>query len=186
MDEAQHVRMRNAHHAHVRAASHAALLHNVRHLVDDVHERHWTRRHTSRRAHHCAVWAKEFIRHAGSAAGLVDGGGSLRVLHDSRERIRHMQNETRGELTVRFTRVYPTRRTISDHSSSGRPFKSFSEYRLLTTFLALIPSCSDFRRGETAGEPTLLFPDVLPIAALIISAFQKELYPGVLLRKALV
>src|SRR5215213_1314946 len=79
-----------------------------------------------------------------------------------------------------------TRRTMSAHSSSGRPFKSFSEYRLLTTFLALIPSCWDFRRGETAGEPTLLFPDVLPIAALIISAFQKELYPGVLLRKALV
>src|SRR5215212_10318157 len=79
-----------------------------------------------------------------------------------------------------------TRRTISDHSSSGRPFESFNEYRLLTTFLALTPSCCDFRRGETAGEPTLLFPAVLPIAALIISAFQKELCPGVLLRKALV
>src|ERR1044072_2000178 len=60
-----------------------------------------------------------------------------------------------------------TRRTISDHSSSGRPFKSLSEYRLLTTFLALIPSCWDFRRGETA----VLFPVVLPIAALIIFAF---------------
>src|ERR1044071_2930509 len=69
-----------------------------------------------------------------------------------------------------------TRRTISAHSSSGRPFKSFSEYRLLTTFLALIPSCCDFRRGETAGEPMLVFPAFLSIAALIISAFQEQLY----------
>src|SRR5215213_2280579 len=76
-----------------------------------------------------------------------------------------------------------TRRTMSDHSSIGRPFKSLSEYRLLTTFLALTPSCSDFRRVETAGEPTLLFPAVLPIAALIISAFQKQLCHAYLLRR---
>jgi hypothetical protein len=56
---------------------------------------------------------------------------------------------------------------MSAHSSSGRPFKSFNEYRLLTTFLALIPSCCDLRRGETAGEPTLLIPTFLPTVALI-------------------
>src|SRR5829696_2425639 len=79
-----------------------------------------------------------------------------------------------------------TRRTISAHSSSGRPFASFSEYRLLTTFLTLIPSCCDLRRGDMAGEPPVLFP-VLPIAALLINlclsngepegrlAFQKRL-----------
>ena len=55
---------------------------------------------------------------------------------------------------------------MSAHSSKSLPAGFFREYRLLTTFLALIPS-SDFRRGETAGEPTLLFPTDLPIAALI-------------------
>src|SRR5215213_10479439 len=65
-----------------------------------------------------------------------------------------------------------TRVTMAAQSSYGCPFKSFSEYRLLTTFLALIPSGCDFRRGETAGEPTLVFPALLSIAALlIISAF---------------
>src|SRR5262245_15033916 len=74
---------------------------------------------------------------------------------------------------------------MSSHSSRGIPAGFLREYRLLTTFLALIPSCCcDFRRGETAGEPTLLFPIVLPIAALIISAFQKIVIPGVLLRRA--
>src|ERR1051326_5920666 len=72
---------------------------------------------------------------------------------------------------------------MSAHSSRGSPNGFFREYRLLTTFLALIPSCCDFRRGETAGEPTLLSSTVLPIAALIISAFQKIVIPGVLLRR---
>jgi hypothetical protein len=60
---------------------------------------------------------------------------------------------------------------MASQSSNGTPFESFSEYRLLTTFLALIPSCCDLRRGETAGDPTLLFPIFLPTTALIISAF---------------
>src|SRR5262245_11777624 len=71
---------------------------------------------------------------------------------------------------VSATETCPTtRRTISVHSSRGRPFKSFNEYRLLTTFLALIPSCCDFRRGEIAGEPARAFPAFLPIAGLLMN-----------------
>src|SRR4029453_13206354 len=81
-----------------------------------------------------------------------------------------------------------TRRTMSAHSSSGRPFKSFNEYRLLTTFLALIPSCCDLRRGETGGEPTLLIPTFLPIVALInlcLSHLGETGTPSVFLRRIL-
>src|SRR5689334_22115944 len=60
-----------------------------------------------------------------------------------------------------------TRLTMSAHSSKGCPFKSFSEYRLLTTFLALSPSSCDFRRGETAGAAAGVCPTFLPTVALI-------------------
>src|SRR5690242_11051527 len=63
---------------------------------------------------------------------------------------------------------------MSAHSSKGWPLESLSEYRLLTTFLALSPSSCDFRRGETTGDPAWvladaagLFPTFLPIVALI-------------------
>src|SRR5688500_14168565 len=49
----------------------------------------------------------------------------------------------------------------------ARPFESFSESRLLTTFLAFSPSSCDFRRGDTLVEPTGVRPTFLPIAALI-------------------
>src|SRR5215213_5102080 len=65
---------------------------------------------------------------------------------------------------------------MSAHSSNGFPDESFREYRLLTTFLALIPSCCDFRRGETV-EMAGTFPIFLPTVALIISAFQKIVIP---------
>src|ERR1044072_5000203 len=57
-----YVRMCNAHHAHVRTATHATLLHHVCHLVDDGHERHWTRRHTRCGANHPTVCSEKFIR----------------------------------------------------------------------------------------------------------------------------
>src|SRR6185503_6683292 len=81
------------------------------------------------------------------------------------------KNLSRFSPVSAFETCPTTRLTMASQSSNGTPFASFSEYRLLTTFLALIPSCCDLRRGETAGDPTLEFPIFLPTTALIISAF---------------
>src|SRR6185369_4320010 len=51
----------------------------------------------------------------------MNGGGSLRMLHDSGERIRHFQYEARGELTVRLTGIDQTRR-IWDKLASEHHF----------------------------------------------------------------
>ena len=40
MNETQNVGMRDAHHAHVRAAPHAALLNRIRRRIENIHERH--------------------------------------------------------------------------------------------------------------------------------------------------
>src|SRR5215212_449584 len=117
MDEAQHVRMRDAHHAHVCTATYAALLHDISYLVNDVHERYWTRRHTGRRADHRAMRPEKFIGHARAAAGLVNRGSSLGVLHDSRKRVWDVQHKTRRELTVSFAGVDQTRRVRNELAS---------------------------------------------------------------------
>src|ERR1041385_2028589 len=59
-----------------------------------------------------------------------------------------------------------TRQTMASQPSNGCPFAAVSEEGWLTTFLALIPSGCDFRRGETA-EMAGTFPIFLPTVALI-------------------
>ncbi len=105
VNEPQNVRVRNAHHSHVRAASHASLLHDIGDLVDDVHERHWTRSNARRRAYHRAVRSQELVGHARATTGLVNGGCRCRMVHDSVQRIRNFQNKARRELSFRFAGV---------------------------------------------------------------------------------
>src|SRR5215203_2337955 len=100
MNETKHIRMCDPHHSHVCATPHTTLLHYIRHLVDDVHERHWTRSNSSRRAYHCSVWSQKFISHSCAAASLMNGGGSLCVIHDSSQRIGNVQNKTCRELAM--------------------------------------------------------------------------------------
>src|ERR1043165_1665320 len=100
VNEAKHVRMRDAHHSHVRTASHTTLLHYIAHLIDDVHERHWTRRHTGRRAHHRSVWPEKLIRHTRATARLVNGCRRFRMVHYSRQRVGNVQNKAGCELAV--------------------------------------------------------------------------------------
>src|SRR5215217_2173406 len=121
MDKTQDVRMRYAHHSHICATPDAALLHNIGHLVNDVHERHWTRRNTGRRAHHGAVWPQKLISHAGAAASLVNGSRSLGMLHDSGKRVGDIQNKTRRELSICFTGVDQTR-SVGDEFASEHHF----------------------------------------------------------------
>src|SRR4030095_15170415 len=71
-----------------------------------------------------------------------------------------------------------TRRTMSAHSSIARPFESFNEYRLLTTFVALSPSCCVFRREGMEGELTVVF-DFLSNAALMFMPFSRETFARV-------
>src|ERR1044072_2133848 len=100
VNEAKDVRMRDAHHSHVCTTTHTTLLYDISYLIDDVHEQHWTRRHTSCRAHHRTVWAKEFISHARAAAGLVNRCCGFRMIHDSSQRIWNLQNKACGKLAV--------------------------------------------------------------------------------------
>src|SRR5215204_4913877 len=110
MNETQHVRMCDAHHAHVCTASNTTLLHDISHLVDDVHEGNWARSNTGCGAHHRAVRPQKFISHACAATGLVNRGCCLGVLHDAVEGIGHVKNKTGGELSICFTRVDQTGR----------------------------------------------------------------------------
>src|SRR3954465_3761380 len=109
VNETQHIRMSDTHHSHVRAASDAALLHDIGNLIHDVHERHWPRGNTASRSNKGAVRSQEFISHARAAAGLMNSGRSLSVLHDSGDRIRNFEYKTRSQLSISAPRVYQTR-----------------------------------------------------------------------------
>src|ERR1043165_11629 len=77
------------HHTHIGSAADSALLDDIRHLVDDVHERDWAGSDAARRADHRSGRSQELVSHAGSAARLMNRRRSLRVLHDSRNRVGH-------------------------------------------------------------------------------------------------
>src|SRR6185436_189442 len=105
MNETQHIGMRDAHHSHVCTAPHTALLHDISHLIDDIHERHWTRSDTHRRADARSVWSQEFVSHASATAGLVNRCRSRCVLHYPLKRIGNLQNKARSQLTICLTSV---------------------------------------------------------------------------------
>src|SRR5512145_1984685 len=100
MDETQHVGMCNAHHSHVRAASHTTLLHDISHLIDNVHERDWTRSNAGRRTHHRSVRPEELISHAGAAASLMNCRSSFCMFHDPGQGIGNFENKTGCELAI--------------------------------------------------------------------------------------
>ena len=105
MNETQHVRMRDAHHAHVGAATDATLLHDISHLIDDVHERDGAGSNAARRTNQSAVGAQKLVSHAGAAAGLVNGRCRFGVLHDSGYRVRHVEHEAGRQLAIGFAGV---------------------------------------------------------------------------------
>src|SRR5512132_2993402 len=110
MNETQHVRMRDPHHAHIGAAAYAALLHYVSHLIDDVHERHGTGSNTACGSDESTRRSEEFISHPGAAASLMNRRRSLGVIHDSGYRVRHIQHKACSELTICFACVNEARR----------------------------------------------------------------------------
>ena len=102
--------MRDAHHAHVRAAAHTTLLHHVSYLIDDIHKRHRTRSHSSRRSNQSTGRAQEFISHARAATGLMNGRRSFGVIHDSGYRVGNVQDKTSCQLSISFAGIDQARR----------------------------------------------------------------------------
>ena len=102
--------MRDAHHAHVRAATHAALLHGVSRRIEDVHERHGAAGDAMGSADHGAARPKLFKSKASAAAGLMNDRSVGRCLHDAGDRVRHVEHKASGELTVRLSSVDEARR----------------------------------------------------------------------------
>src|SRR4051812_34326059 len=109
VNETQHIGMSDTHHSHIGAASHASLLHDIGNLIHDVHEGHWPRGNTASRSDKRAVRSQEFISHTRAAAGLMNRGRSLSVLHDSRDRVRNFEHKTRSQLSISASGVYQTR-----------------------------------------------------------------------------
>ncbi len=151
--------MRNAHNAHVGAAPDAALLHDVGDLVDDVHERHRTRRYAGRRTDHRTAWTQEFVGHAGSAASLMNDGRSFRVLHDPGDRIRHIKHEARSKLAVGFAGVNQTRRVW--HKLARRASLRSSPQKTDRAFRHLSPQQKRVQRRVERYRPTLQLPVLL-------------------------
>src|SRR6185369_8279134 len=150
VNEAKNVRMRDAHHSHVRPTSYTTLLHDISHLIDDVHERHRTRSNTSCRTHHGTMRSKEFIRHAGAAASLMNRRCGLRVFHNSSQGIRDIEYKTRRELTVGLAGVNKTRR-VGDELTR--------EHHLAHCGKKLIAFLAGFSLGNMPDDP---FNDVSP------------------------
>ena len=83
VNEAQHVRMRDAHHAHVSATAHTALLHCVGRRVEDIHERHGAAGDSVSRTNHRTARTQLLKSEARAAAGLMNDRGIGRGLHDA-------------------------------------------------------------------------------------------------------
>src|SRR4030095_16693648 len=93
MNETKHIRMGNAHHTHVRSTTNTTLLNDVRHLIDDVHERDWTRGHPRGRTNHRSCWSQKLVSHSGSATSLVNRRCRLCMIHDPLQRVRQIENK---------------------------------------------------------------------------------------------
>src|SRR5688572_31148461 len=102
--------MRDAHHAHVRAATHATLLHRVGRGIEDVHERHGTAGDAVRSADHRTARTELLKSEAGTAASLMNDSGVGRRLHDAGDRIRDIEHKARSKLSVWLTGVDEARR----------------------------------------------------------------------------
>jgi hypothetical protein len=109
VDEAKNVRMSDAQDAHIRTAADTALLYDLGRLVDDVHKAHGAGGHPSGRVDHRARGAEKFVGHSGAAAGLMNYGDVLSVLHYPLDRIGNVEHEAGGELSLGLTRIYETR-----------------------------------------------------------------------------
>src|SRR5689334_20508949 len=109
MNKAEDIRMADAHHSHVGAATYSTLLYDIGYLIDDVHERYGTRCCSMFGTDRGAVRPYHFVGHAGAAARLVDGGGDFCMVHDAGKRIWNLKDETSSELAVDAASVYETR-----------------------------------------------------------------------------
>ena len=108
-EEAQHVRMRYAHHAHVGAATHTTLLNHVSHLIDDVHERDGPEA-TPPSIRRALQKAAGIHRSSRSTAGLMNRRRSLGMIHNAGNRVRHIQHKAGSKLAVCFAGVNQARR----------------------------------------------------------------------------
>ena len=100
MNESQHVGMRDAHHAHIRPATNAALLHSVGCRIENIHKRHRPARHPVSRTYHGATGTKLLKSEPGAAAGLMNDRRIRCRLHDAGDRVRYIQHEASSELTI--------------------------------------------------------------------------------------
>ncbi len=106
VNETQNVRMRDAHHAHVGAPTHATLLHRVSGRVEDVHERHGTAGYAVGCADHRATRSQLFKSETGAAAGLMNDRCVSRRLHDPGDRVRHVQYKAGRQLAIGLAGIH--------------------------------------------------------------------------------